>query len=119
MNGTTLHSRFGLEINLGKELSRTKEDILLKDMRRCLLLIVDEQSLISGELLSACKRNLSKTIYGGLSSKEDFGGIPVVMLCGDDSQLPPIIRFGKGKGAFYVFENKVIYSRKSVEIQNE
>jgi len=108
-----------LDPNLGKELSRTKEDILLKDMRRCLLLIVDERSLISSELLSACERNLSKTIYGGLSTKKDFGGIPVVMLCGDDSQLPPIIKYGRGKGAFHVFEDIKYSTHKTSQMKNE
>ena len=41
------------------------------------------------------------------------------MLCGDDSQLPPIIKYGKGKGAFYVFDNKLITSHNSLQIQNE
>ena len=32
------------------------------------------------------------------------GGIPVVLLVGDDYQLPPVITKGKGKGYFYIVE---------------
>ena len=32
-----------------------------------------------------------------------FGGIPVILLFGDDNQLPPVCVHGKGKGAFMHF----------------
>ena len=83
------------------------------------MLIVDERSMISCELLSAFVRNLSMTIYGGLSKEKEFGGIPIIIIIGDDSQLPPVIQYGKGKGAFYVFDKKSTSRKNATQLRNE
>ena len=72
-------------------------------MRRSIVFIVDERSMIPSELLAACQRNMKDTIYDGVCDEHEFGGIPVVLFFGDDYQLPPVVTNGRGKGAFYLF----------------
>ena len=38
-----------------------------------------------------------------MCGEHDFGGIPVVLIVGDDYQLPPVVIGKKGKGAFLYF----------------
>ena len=64
--------------------------------------------MLSSEILGACERNMKQTIYGGVCDDHEFGGIPVVLLVGDDFQIPPVVIKGKGKGAFYIFADKKI-----------
>ena len=68
------------------------------------MLLIDERSMLSSELLGACERNVKQTMYDGVCDNHDFGGIPIVLLLGDDYQLPPVVIGSKGKGAFYVFQ---------------
>ena len=58
------------------------------------MLIIDEQSMISSKLLAAAERNTRECIYGGHNSKELWGGLPVVLLFGDDYQLMPVQQHG-------------------------
>ena len=60
--------------------------------------------MISSELLGATERNIKETIYGGVCEDYEFGGIPVVLLVGDDYQLPPVIFGTKGQVAFHVLQ---------------
>ena len=77
-------------------------------MLRVLLLIVDERRMMSSELLDEVQRHASLTVLGGHCEKVCFGGIPVILLLGDDNQLPPVSsRNGQGKGAFHVFVSRI------------
>lgn len=58
--------------------------------------------MISSELLASYEKSVRKCSYQGISSDKMFGVIPVVLLFGDDNQLPPVIsKSGSGKGAFH------------------
>lgn len=105
--------------NMSKSLSKNKMNELVINHKRTLLFIVDERSMISSELLGACERNLSDTVYGGTCGDKEFGGIPVVILVGDDNQLPPVIIGGKGKGAFYIYDKKPVSFRNSDRMKTE
>ena len=88
-------------MNQGLGMDKTKE---LRDcFKRSIMLLIDERSMLSSEILGACDRNLKQTLYDGVCDNHDFGGIPIVLLLGDDYQLPPVVIGSKGKGAFYVF----------------
>ena len=116
INGKTLHSAFGLNPQkIYKELSILRRDKLTQQLKREVLFIIDERGMLSSEILGACERNLKECIYDGLCQDQEFGGIPVVLLIGDDFQLPPIVIQQKGKGAFFVYsENKASKIHSSV-----
>ena len=120
INGHTIHSQFGLNpFDLSTSLNKTKKDSLIHSMKRALVLIVDERSMISSDVLAACERNISQTVLGGISEQRNYGGMPVILLIGDDSQLPPVIRNGKGKGAFHVLSHRTTGCYNSECMKNE
>ena len=84
-----------------------------------MVLITDERSMISSQLLAATERNIRENVLGGISGTKCFGGVPVVMLIGDDNQLPPVSIMGQGKGAFCVFDNRSHSKKGSQEMMNE
>ena len=72
-----------------------------------LVLMIDERSTINSDVMAATENNLRQAAFGGQNSKEYFGGLPVVILFGDDYQLPPI-----GGGAIKGFVN---YKKKNTK----
>jgi hypothetical protein len=52
-------------------------------------------------LIGATEQDVAKTAHERSHANEDWGAIPVAILCGDDYQLPPVLV----KGAF-AFLNK-------------
>ncbi len=53
-------------------------------------------------LLGQTELNIKETVHNGGHDTEDWGGIPVVAIFGDDYQLPPPVY----PGAFVSFEQK-------------
>jgi hypothetical protein len=81
---------------LGIGVSRTEDNItkkvqekLLSKLKYALCLIIDKRSMLSSKVLGAAERNIRTTVYNGQNSQEIWGGIPVVILFGDDYQLWP------------------------------
>jgi hypothetical protein len=66
-----------------------------------LFLIFDERSMIGQQVFGTAERNVKEMAHNGGHDTEDWGGIPVVLLFGDDYQLPPI-----GLGAIDSFRNQ-------------
>ena len=62
------------------------------------MLIIDERSMISSNVLAAAKRNTCECIYKGQNTSEIWGGLPVVLLFGDDYQLMPVDKNGAING---------------------
>ena len=54
------------------------------------VLIIDERSMVSSTLLSTTESNIRQTTYLGQNDGIDWAGIPVVIVLGDDFQLPPV-----------------------------
>ncbi len=52
-------------------------------------LFFDERSMISQHVLGSAELNISTTAHSGGHETEDWGGIPVIVVFGDDYQLPP------------------------------
>jgi hypothetical protein len=50
--------------------------------------MIDERSLLSSRLLGNSAQIISETVFDGCNIDDEFGGIPVVLLAGDDHQLP-------------------------------
>lgn len=121
INGGTLHSTFCLNhFHLQDELPKKSTHDMIHKFKRVLLFITDERSMLSSELIAACNKSLTNTIYGGVCNKlNNFGHVPVVMILGDDAPLPPVIIHGKGKGAFYSFCDKPTSNSNSKQITSE
>ena len=68
------------------------------------MMILDKRSMISQELLGAIHGILNQTLHGGnKKSNKPFGALPIVIILGDDHQLPSVVdKSGWGKGATYI-----------------
>jgi len=121
VQGCTLHRGLSLSVNpekLTQPLSEDSQIELSKKLERLLILIVDERSMINSQLIAGAERNLRHCVFGQQNQTEEWGGIPVVLLFGDDYQLPPV----KSKGAIdgYAQRNNIGKQRatnKSTNVQ--
>lgn len=68
---------------------KEKRAKLIKKFKYMLALLVDERSLINSADFGTTSQKIAENIYnGGPFKDEDFGGLPVVVIFGDDYQLP-------------------------------
>lgn len=105
IRGSTIHSAYSINcMNSDMEMSQLSRDKLIRRMRHTVALLFDERSMISAEVLGAAERNVALTCHGGNKHKMKWGGIPIILLFGDDYQLPPVQIKGKGKGAFHAID---------------
>ena len=92
VQGSTLHHLLGISVARPEEkISKKIQEKLQKQLESVLCLIIDERSMLSSKVLAAAERNVRKTVYNGQNSQEIWGGIPAVILFGDDYQLWPVI----------------------------
>lgn len=84
IEGKTLHSLFQLPIGIVRK-GDIKENPRRLDVLNAKLLIIDEISMVSANVLDGVNAYLKKN----RGSSEPFGGVPVVMV-GDLFQLPPV-----------------------------
>ncbi len=54
--------------------------------------------MLSSKVLAAAERNVWHSVYKGQNGGEIWGGVPVVLLFGDDYQLFPVIDEGAIQG---------------------
>ena len=96
--GETLH-RLTLQGISGtyrnNSLSEAKHKTLVQRYQHLLCLIVDERSLLTSKLLGTTLQIVSETIFFGAEIDEPCGGLPILILAGDDFQLG-----GMSEGAF-------------------
>ena len=101
--GETLHRLSGQGITGEYQpftLSEAKKQALQAKFKHLLCLIIDERSLLTSKLLGSTAQIISETIFDGCNIDEILGGLPVIILTGDDYQLP-----GMSEGAFQVLTN--------------
>jgi hypothetical protein len=60
--------------------------------------MIDEQSMLRSIILAITERNVRECVFKGQNSKEIWGGVPVVLLFGDNYQLFPVIDKGAIQG---------------------
>ena len=96
--GKTLH-RLTLQgisgTYLNNSLSEAKHKTLVQRYEHLLCLIIDERSLLTSKLLGTTLQIVSETIFFGAEIDEPCGGLPILILAGDDFQLG-----GMSEGAF-------------------
>jgi hypothetical protein len=96
--GVTVHRLFGIARRYTtKNLNANKQKKLLLHFANTICLVVDERSMMSAELLGMMEHYARMTAHKGANNGKEWGGIPIVILVGDDFQLPSI-----DPGAFYV-----------------
>lgn len=107
VKGETFHHMLGERVSAfeykANSMSPSKREALVRKFKMLLCLIIDERSLVSHKLLGTAERKIAETIYeGGHLQDHSWGGLPVVILVGDDYQLPsaddgPLTTFSKDK----------------------
>ena len=103
VQGSTLHNLLSLGVTHPEnKLSAAKKERLMEQLERLLVLIIDERSMISSKVLAAAERNTRECIFNGHNIGELWGGLPVVLLFGDDYQLMPV----KKDGAIHGFAKR-------------
>jgi len=108
--GQTCHKLF--EIQQKKDptsLSDKQLKSLLQKFATTLLIVADERSMIASTVLAMMERNSSITMHRGKNKTALFGGLPILLLIGDDYQIPPI-----QKGAFYSFTENSFDNKTSI-----
>lgn len=100
VNGETFHHLFRMGVSKrdysSGSMSKETRKKLIQKFRCLLALIIDERSLVSSKVMGTAEHMASETMHGGgFHSEESWGGLPIVVLVGDDYQLP-----GIGEGPF-------------------
>ena len=97
VGGETLHHLTASAVTKGEykphqlRSNKNKRKKLIKKFRSLLFLAIDERSLIGLKDIGTASTLIAETIYeGGPFPNEDFRGLPVLLLFGDDYQLPSI-----------------------------
>jgi hypothetical protein len=107
VQGSTLNCLLGISVSRPEEkLTGTVLENLQECLKHLLCLIIDERSMLSSKVLAAAKRNVRLSVYKGQNSGEIWGGVPVVLLFGDDYHLFPVIEEGAIQG----------YSKKTLKM---
>ena len=99
--GTTCHHKFSLPLksSLGEVGAATLKRIKEK-LRYIVALIIDERSMISSGVLVMMEYRARLGAYKGQHSDQSWGGIPIVIMVGDDFQLPSV-----DPGAIHVYDH--------------
>ena len=91
VGGQTLHRLFCVKTtNADKQMSTKEQEYLGNMLQSTIALFFDERSLISQSALGSSEINISKVAHNGGHESEDWGGVPIVVIFGDDYQLPSI-----------------------------
>jgi hypothetical protein len=97
--GETINRGFRVPIsNISLKIDGAKHGHLLKKFARTVAIVIDERSMLEADKFGCVKHYMDECAHGGITNK-DWGGVPIVILVGDDYQIPPI-----GYGAFYALE---------------
>lgn len=101
--GETCHRLFNIKGRLANsELSAQTLKTLISKLDNTVALIIDERSMVLALLLGTMEAYCRQAAFKGTKRHLSWGGLPMVILVGDDYQLPPI-----NKGAFYCLEKRI------------
>ena len=109
--GETCHHLFNIQSKIhNAELSAQALKSLISKLEDTIALIVDERIMVSAFLLGTMEAYCRQAAFKGTKRHLSWGGLPMVILVGDDYQLPSI-----DEGAFYCFEKRTRQYRTNVE----
>ena len=95
VKGCTLHSLLSINVQVPwKSLDEKRKAELRKKLSNLLVLMIDERSMLNSQVTFAAEEHVRECAYNGHNYKERWGGAPVVLLFGDDYQLPPTDKNG-------------------------
>ena len=118
IQGKTCHSFFNVSVNdASKQMSANKKAEFEENVTRLLMIIIDERSLLSMDVLGAAETNCRNHAHGGVNKDKHWGGIPIVLIFGDDYQLPSIVQKKKGFGSTRVFGDDGAINRNISKVQ--
>ena len=114
VGGETFHHLFHMGVSKkeysANSLSKSTRKKLIQKFKTLLALIVDERSLVSSRVLGSAEAMASETMHGGpYHMHESWGGLPIVVLVGDDYQLPGIGQ-GPFQALFPTYGSKMSYN---------
>ena len=69
-------------------MTKAKILILTEKLKYTLDLLIDEISMVSNLLLGALEKRVAETLHECSNSDQSWGYIPIVIVFGDDYQLP-------------------------------
>ena len=99
--GETNHKLFAINSRTG-EVANKKKDILIRRLMNALFVVIDERSMCDCYQLGIIENNCRNYAFKGRNKHLSFGGIPFVIVIGDDFQLPPV-----DPDAFHALESKI------------
>jgi PIF1-like helicase len=94
--GETINRGFRIPIDIVSMEIGSKRKFLLDKYKFSICLIIDERSMLEADKLGLMRHYMTQCGHLGLNSNREWGGIPLIILVGDDYQLPSI-----NYGAFY------------------
>jgi PIF1-like helicase len=98
--GKTIHGGFKIPVKFDShDIGSNASKYLLAEFMQKLCLIIDERSMLDATVLGIIKHYMQLCAHGGRNGAHPWGGIPLIILVGDDFQLPPIMA-----GAFYALD---------------
>jgi hypothetical protein len=96
--GETLHRFSGLDWrNTKKGITNSTMEKLQKKLQKTVAIMMDKRSTLSQIILSLVEQAVARSAHECRNSGEDWGGILVMILFGDDYKLPPIGNGGATK----------------------
>ena len=105
VKGCTLHSLLGINVQVPwQSLNDERKKQLSWKLKELLVLMVDERSMLNSHVTFGAEEHVRECAFNGHNRRERWGGVPVVLLFGDDYQLPPTDKKGAING-FHKFHN--------------
>jgi hypothetical protein len=100
--GLTCQKLFHMPLHTNSiNMNATSLKYLMQEFTDTVALVMDERSMIAACIMGMMEQYSRQAAFNGQNSEVSWGGIPIVLLLGDDFQLPSI-----EEGSFFCFGNR-------------